>query len=278
MYPQGGGNEPAGDDYLPPEGGFKSRVASNIEGLIPLILIIIIAGYAGAKLGFWSIPFLDNREPVAMLIIGEPSHATQVVLDKDRDLVRYVIRNANDLSVSPEQQLQQYKIVLLDQSKQADKTVPRVLGDAINEWVKQGGKFIVVKDSGIYREGASDVVGWQATFGDIMPVMCNVEKDFVPTCTKPVHVRGRIYRQDWKHKIMEGIEVAPIDPDGVYFLETFNIAPTGNQVAFIKSVDTPAYYPGVVEKTWFGIGKVIYFNYDPGATEGILDNTLRYLS
>lgn len=278
MYPAGGQSEGGGEDLLPPEGGFRSRVASNIESLIPLILIVIIAAYAGAKLGFWSIPFVNSREPANLLIIGEPSRDTQAILDEDKDLVRYVVRDAYSLAVSPEQQLQQYKIVLLDQSKQADKSVPRSLGDALQEWVKQGGKLIVVKDSGIYRAGAADVIGWEATFGDIMPVKCNVERDFVPTCTKPVRITGKIFRQDFKHKIMEGIEIAPADPDGVYFLETFNVAPVGNQVAFIQSATTPSYYPGIVEKTWFGIGKVIYFNYDPGATKGILENTLRYLN
>lgn len=277
MYPEGGGNE-GGGDLLPPEGGFKSRVASNIESLIPLILILIIVGYAGAKIGFWSIPYIDDREAVHMLIIGEPSHDLKAILDEDKDLVRYTIRDAYSLQVSPQQQLEQYQIVLLDQSHQADKSVPRVLGDAIQEWVKQGGKLIVVMDSGIYRAGAADVIGWRATFGDIMPVECNIEKDYVPTCTRPVHVTGKIFRQDFKHPIMEGIEVAPADPDGVYFLQTFNVAPLSNQVAYIQNVTTSAYYPAIVERTWFGIGKVIYFNYDPGATKGILENTLRYLT
>lgn len=277
MYPQGGGSESGADDMLPPESGFKSRVTSNIESLIPLILILIIAGYAGAKLGFWSLPFVQTHEASTLLIIGEPSHDTQAILDDSRDLVRYVVRDAFSLAVSPEQQLQQYRIVMIDQSKQADKSIPRALGDALQNWVKQGGKLIVVKDSAIYLPGATDVVGWEAALGDIMPVQCNLARDYVPTCTQPVHVRGKIFRQDFKHKIMEGVEVAPAEPDGVYFLETFNIVPVGNQVAFIQSVDTPAYYPAIVEKTWFGIGKVIYFNYDPGTTRGIFQNTLRYL-
>ncbi|MBU0635650.1 hypothetical protein KKE06_01360 [Candidatus Micrarchaeota archaeon] len=277
MYPEGG-NEGGGGDYLPSGGGLKSRLGANIEGLIPLILIIIIAAYAGSKLGFWSIPYVDSDDPAYMLIIGEPSHELKNILDEDKDLVRYTVRDAYSMAVSPEQQLQQYQIVMLDQSKQADKSVPRVLGDAIKEWVKKGGKFIVVKDSGIYRAGAADVIGWKATFGDIMPVECNLEKDYVPTCTKPIRITGKIFRQDFKHQIMEGIEVAHADPDGVYFLETFNVVPVGNQVAYIQNMTTPAYYPGVVEKTWFGIGKVIYFNYDPGATKGVFENTLRYLS
>ncbi|MFH0954808.1 MAG: hypothetical protein V1777_01780 [Candidatus Micrarchaeota archaeon] len=280
MYNEPGGGEGGGADLLPPEGGFRSRIASNIEGLIPLILILIIAAWAGDRLGFWSLPFIgsSSNEPVKLLIIGTPSRDLQATLDADRDLVRYVIRDAHSLAVSPAQQLQQYQIVMLDQSRQADKTVPRVLGDAIKEWVKQGGKFIVVKDSGIYREGASDVIGWRATFGDIMPVECNYEKDYVATCTRPIRISGKIFRQDFKHPIMDGIEIAPADPDAVYFLETYNVAPVGNQIAYIQNVTTPSYYAGIVEKTWFGIGRVVYFNYDPGTTKGIFDNTLKYLT
>ncbi len=274
MYPEGE-QAPAAPDY--PEHGFKSRLTANLEGLIPLILILIIVAYAGDKIGLWNIPFLGAKEPIRMLVIGDMSHDLKRVLDEDRDLIRYSVRSADSMRVAPKDQLVQYKIVMLNQSTLADKTVSRSLGEAVQDWVKQGGKLIVVLDSGIYRQGAVDVIGWQATFGDLMPVSCDYEKDMVPSCTRPVHVTGRIYRLDWKHRIMEGIEIAPAEPDLALFLETYNVTPTGNQIAYIQSATNNAYYPGIVEKTWFGIGKVIYFNYDPGKTKGILENTLEYL-
>lgn len=274
MYPEGE-QAPAAPDYPAP--GFKSRLTANLEGLIPLILILIIVAYAGDRIGLWSIPFLGAKEPIRMLVIGDMSHDLKRILDEDRDIVRYSVRSADSMRVAPKDQLAQYKIVMLNQSTLADKTVSRSLGEAIQDWVKQGGKLIVVLDSGIYRQGAVDVIGWQATFGDLMPVSCDYEKDMVPSCTRPVRVTGRIYRLDWKHRIMEGIEIAPAEPDLALFLETYNVTPTGNQIAYIQSATNNAYYPGIVEKTWFGIGKVIYFNYDPGKTKGILENTLEYL-
>ncbi|MDO8625244.1 MAG: hypothetical protein Q7R47_04110 [Candidatus Diapherotrites archaeon] len=274
MYPEQGGG--AAEDAGPIE-SFRSR-ASNIESLIPIIIVLIIAVYAGAKFGFFSLPLPGlGDEPVRLLVVGDPSPALKAILDEDRDLVRYTIRDAGSLSVSPKDQLSQYKILLIDQSNSADKSVSRVFGDAVQDWVKTGGKLIVVKDSAIYRNGASDVIGWKATFGDIMPVECQYEKDYIAACARPIHVTAKIFQQDFKHKIMQGIEVAPADPDGVLFLETFNVVPIGNQIAYIQNVTTPAWYPAVVEKTWFGIGKVIYFNYDPGATKGIFENTLKYL-
>lgn len=274
MYPEGE-QAPVAADYPAP--GFKSRLTANLEGLIPLILILIIVAYAGDKIGLWHIPFLTQKEPIRMLVIGDLSHDLKRVMDEDRDLIRYTVRDAHSLSVAPKDQLSQYKMVMLNQSTQADKTVSRALGEAISEWVKQGGKLIVVEDSGIYREGAVDVIGWQATFGDLMPVSCDYDKDMVATCTRPIHVTGRIFRLDWKHKIMEGIEVAPAEPDMALFMQTFNVTPTGNQIAYIQNATTNAYYPAIVEKSWFGIGKVIYFNYDPGMTKGIFENTLEYL-
>jgi hypothetical protein len=276
MYPEGEQAAPAPPmDY--PESGFKSRLTANLEGLIPLILILVIVAYAGQKIGFWNVPFLGGKEPIKMLVIGDMSHDLRVILDNDRDLVRYSIRDADSLNVSPKDVLAQYKIVMLNQSTIADKTVSRVLGEAIQEWVKQGGKMIVVMDSGIYRKGAVDVIGWQATFGDIMPISCDYDKDMVASCERPIHVTGKIYRQDWKSKIMEGIEVAPVEPDMALFLQTFNVNPTGTTIAYIQSATSAAYYPAIVEKTWMGIGKVIYFNYDPGKTQGIFENTLEYL-
>ena len=273
---QGGGG--AAEDYVPPAGGGFTSRATSIEGLIPIIIVLIIAIYAGAKFGFFDLPLPGiGQEPVRMLVIGDPSPTLKSILDEDRDLVRYTIRDAYSLSVAPKEQLTQYKIIMIDQSRSADKSMPRRLGDAIAEWVKTGGKLNIVKDSAIYRPGATDVVGWKATFGDIVPVECDIERDFVHSCTRPIHVTAKIFQSDWKHKIVEGIEVAPADPDAVLFLETFNVTPLCIQISYIQNVTTPAWNPAVVDKTWFGSGKVIYFNYDPGATKGIFENTIKYL-
>ena len=76
------------------------------------------------------------------------------------------------LERNPRERLAQYDIVMLDQSQQADKTVSRVLGEAIERYVKTGGSLILVGDSGIYRTGidgriAFDVVGWRACISKV---------------------------------------------------------------------------------------------------------------
>jgi len=281
MYPEEGGAEPA------PIGGMRGGVTRNLEALIPLILIVIIAAFLGHKFGFWEIPFLGGSEQVQMLVIGQPSVDMMADLDNQRDLVYYRVKDAADLDASPKQQLAQYDLVLLDQHLGVtpyDKSVSRTLGEALEDYVRTGGKLIVVMDSGIYRSGgiygtgvAADVVGWKATFGDIVPVECDLGPSDMPTCTQPIATTGKVHRMDFDHKIMEGIEVAPADPRyGPLSMITFDVKPTGSQVAYIKHIATASNFPAIVEKRLI-IGKVVYFNYDPAMTPGIWQNTLEYL-
>jgi hypothetical protein len=275
MYPE----DDTGDLPQATNGGIKSKVSYHLEGLIPLIIIIIIIALVGSRLGFWDlgIPGLTQDESKQLLIIGNPSFDTRYVLDQSKDLVTYRIRSAESMEVNPEAQLANYDIVMLDQSTQANKEISRQLGAGIESWVKKGGKFILVKDSGIRRKGAADVVGWQATFGDIVPVVCDRTINDQPSCTVPLSVTGRIYRQDFKHQIMKGIDVAPAEQETAYLLQTFEVTPVGRELAYIQSANNPQFYTALVEKELI-IGKSIYFNYDPGISAGILQATLKYLS
>jgi hypothetical protein len=222
-----------------------------------------------------------------MLVIGEPSVHLMSDLDTQRDLVYYQIKEPAGLEFAPKEQLAQYDVILLDQHLGAtpyEKSVSRTLGEAIENYVKTGGKLVVVMDSGIYRSGgiygtgvASDTIGWAATFGDIIPVDCDIGTNSRATCVQPIVLTGKVHRVDYDSKIMEGIEVAPADPAyGPLTIITFDVKPTGNIIAYIKNIATASYYPGIVEKRLL-IGKVIYFNYDPAMTPGIWSNTLEYL-
>jgi len=285
MYPEGDagvGAPPA--DY---GGGMKSKLTRNLEGLIPIILIIIIAAFLGHRFGLFEIPFLEGSQPMRMLVIGYPSGDMLAMLDQDKDIVQYRIRDAASLTVSPDEQLSEYNIVLLDQHLGGtfyDHSVSRELGKAIENFVRTGGKLIIVMDSGIYSSGgifgtgvAADSIGWEVSFGDIVPVKCNKAANDVPTCTQPIYTVGRVWREDFDHRVMQGIEVAPADPRyEPLSVTTFDVTPTGNQLAYFKNVQTPSYFPAIVEKKLI-IGKSIYFNYNPAFTPGIWRNTLEYL-
>src|SRR3989338_475003 len=286
MYPEGdagAGAAPAAD-YFP----VKSRFAANIEGLIPLILIILIAFVAAVWTGIITsnTPVIGpvvalvkgTEQPVSLLIIGQPSTDLRIILDEDKDLVSYRIKDVQDLERSAEEQLAQYDVVMLDQHLQANKEVSRQLGEAIQDYVKRGGKFITVLDSGIRRKDSADVLGWEATFGNIVPVTCEKQAGGEPSCLDRRTVRGKIFRQDVDHRIMKGIEEVPADPSlGLIMLEVLNVPTSGNEIAYAQDMRTPQYYTAIVEEHLI-IGKSIYFNYDPGRTRGIFEATIRYLT
>ncbi|MFH1256089.1 MAG: hypothetical protein V1494_02240 [Candidatus Diapherotrites archaeon] len=285
MYPEGAGAGAEPADYG--GGSMGSKVGVHLEGLIPLILIIIIVFFGAVQFGIInsSTPVIGSiadligggGEPASMLLIGNSSQEVRDVLNESKTLVKYRIKTADDLARNPVEQLAQYDIVMLDQSQESDKTVSYELGEAIKNYVSSGGKLIVVLNSGIMRKGAYDVLGWKATFGDVVPVDCDRTVDNRPVCTQTIAVRGRIYSEDDKHAIMKGFEVAPAQPDQVFVLETLDVTPTGKELAYIKDEfgRTPS-YPAIVEKPLV-MGKSIYFNYNPGKTKGILQATLRYL-
>lgn len=286
MYPEGGA-EPAGGDYLPPEGGgFSGKIGYHLEGLIPLILIIVILLFLAIRfdiissstpvLGPVADIFEGGAQPAKMLIIGATSQEAIDVLNKHERLVRYVVRTPESLDRSPREIIANYDIVMLDQSQQANKEVSFELGQAIQQYVSTGGKLIVVLDSGIRRPGAYDVIGWENTFKDIVPVSCDRIVDEVPVCINKITVRGKLYSIDDDHPIMRGIPVFPADPGFNAVFETLDVSPKGRELAFIEDPFTKKSFPGVVEKPSL-VGKSIYFNYNPGITEGIFVGTINYL-
>lgn len=258
--------------------GGGGRFGYHLEGVIPLILIIVIAAVAGSYLGLWDIPFISQHDPIKTLIIGTPSVQSLSVYDQEKELIKYTIRSADSMKLNPEEFLSQFELVILDQSAQAEKYIPRQLGEALTSYVQKGGKLITVMNSGIFRKGDIGIVGWQGTFNsDVVPVDCVPDMYGQPSCVQPIFVTGQLWRADFDHPIMKGIEVYPAlqEIGGIQF-ETFLVSSTGNEIAWIQAVNTPEYYPGIVEKRLL-LGKSVYFNYDPGNTPGILTNALKYL-
>jgi hypothetical protein len=276
-----GGGEPA----MPMLGGRRF----NLEGLIPLILLVIIGVASLNYFGVIDVPYLPKGSSrIQVLIIGEPSLGEKVVLDNLSYMMNYRVRDATTFSNAASEELHQYDIVILDQaSVGSDHSVTIGLAEAIKTYVKKGGKLVVVMNSGIYQNvgfagmTSADVVGWKANFGALMPAECVLGSDNVPTCAdgREVTVMGRIYQQDFDHPIMEGIPMAPPTGEVPYALKTFAIqADEGaNTIAYIKAENTPQTFSAILEKKNFPFGTVVYFNYDPGLTPGIFKNTIFYL-
>lgn len=287
MYPEGGagGGGGAGADYYPDD-GLKGKIGAHLEGFIPLILILIIVFFLAIRFDIVtsSTPivgpiaelFEGTEKPMQILIIGSTSQEVLDVFNNSPDLVNYIIRTADSLRRSPREQLAQYDVVFLDQSQQPNKEVSRELGEAVEKYVNGGGKLVTVLDSGIRRPGAFDVIGWENTFGEIVPVSCDRIIQEVPVCTNRIFVKGQLFRQDEDHPILKGITVFPADPGFYATFEVFDVTPKGKEIAYIQDPNTRKTFPAIVEKPTI-IGKSIYFNYNPGITGGILQSTLRYL-
>ncbi len=296
MYPEGGGDSgsPLPDLGVSP----SSKILKNLEGVVPFILILIIVIFIGYKMDLWDLPFLNNSDKLNVLVIGQPEPSLLTVLNENRDFLVFQQINPTALDVSPSEQLAQYDLVILDQhvfsnSDRYAHALSRQTGEALEKYVNNGGKLIVIMNSGIYKSGgisgrgvARDVVGWKAILGDIVPVVCGKTLNGEPSCTQPITVVGRIYRVNYNHPIMEGIEVAPANPsDPPYTLITFDVsAANGETIAYIKAdassdikgIGGGATYPAIVEKKSL-LGKCIYFNYNPGLTPTIFAKTLKYL-
>ncbi|MDO8537523.1 MAG: hypothetical protein Q7S21_01430 [archaeon] len=262
------------EEMVMSEGPSPQNSGAVILAIVVLGIIIIGVVVFGNGIGF---PDLFGQ-PAKVLIIGSPSLNLVTVLNENKDLASYVIRSENSLVITPDEILKQYDIVILDQTNQESKEVSRQLGDALKSYVEKGGKLMVILDSGIRSKGASDVIGWEASFGNIMPVKCDRTVGDLPSCTVPISLTGRVFRQDFGHQIMIGIEKAPIETEPPIFATTFAVTPTdgANQIAYIQDEINSSYYPAIVEKG-FVLGKVIYFNYDPSLTRQIFTNTIKYL-
>ncbi len=277
-----------GADLPPMDEGIGSRLHFNLEAIIPILLIVIIGFLLLARLGVIEsntpvigpiVSAISPNSTARMLIIGAPSPEMLTVLNANKDLVgNPIIKAAEAFSNNPENQLAQFDIVILDQSGQISKAIPRQLGDALQSYVKTGGKLVIVKDSGIEQPGALDILGWKANFGNIVPVDCDIILDGQPTCKRPIGVVGVIWQQDYKHPIMQGIERVPAQAEAGYLaLEVFDVGVSGNEIAYIEDARTGKNFPAIVEQAQLGGGKVIYFNYNPGITSGIFQNTVKYL-
>jgi hypothetical protein len=281
MYAEGG------DEGAAPMLGSGRRF--NLEGLIPLVLLVIIGIASLNYFGVIDIPYLPKGSTrIQVLVIGDPSMGEKAILDNLTGMVTYRIRDASSFSYGASEELHQYNIVILDQSNTADKSVTISLAEAIKTYVSKGGKLIIVKNSGIYQSvgfaglRATDVTNWKANFGKIVPADCVLGPDNVPTCApdSAINMVGRIYTMSFDHPIMSGIEITPPAGDIPYSLETFPIQANegATTIAFIKAENSIQSVPAILEKKAFPLGgTVIYFNYDPGLTLGIFKNTLLYL-
>jgi hypothetical protein len=214
-----------------------------------------------------------------ILFIGNPSNEERQILVAKYD---YEIKTVSELALANELDLQQYSTIILNQSNESDKSISKNLGDNLQNFVSNCGNLIVVLNSGTYQEGNQTFIGWKPNFSDLLPVDCVLNKDYVATCSKEskVDLNGRVWGQDFNHPIFNGIEVIPVMGSPPVEISTFEVQTSegAKTIAYIKDERAPKTYFGISEKKQNSKGIVIYFNYNPGLTPVIFDNTLTYLN
>jgi hypothetical protein len=251
------------------------------ETLLPVIIIIAVIILIVFKTNILAsgFDFLNVNQGARILVLGAPSTEFRNILvdQENKDLIKETRFMALDaIDHNPEERIKGYDIIILDQSKQSDKTITRRTANAITNYVNKGGKLIVVLNSGIKRADDVSVLGWQASFGNIIPVRCDPELS-VPSCLSQRELVGTLYTAREDHPIVKGIiQVPAVDTYGPIRTETFNVAADGKEIAYLEDSRTKKTYTGIVEKPLLS-GKVIYFNFNPAISKQIVINTIKYL-
>lgn len=272
-------------DDMPSKGKRTSFGGSKIkwETVLPIVVVIVVVLLIVFQTNIFAtgLGLFTGSKSMTLLVIGSPTQEFRSVLGdaENRDLIQHIrFSDAQTLEHNPYERIKDFDIIILDQSLQTDKSISRSLGEAITRYVRNGGKLIVVGNSGIERPGDISVLGWKATFGDIVPVGCEPIQRGIPSCQRGFQIQATIHAAREDHPIMYGIlRVPALESAGYLYTETFNVPIYGTEIAYVKDEVTGNVYTGIVEKqTMFG-GKVLYFNYNPGLSNAIFVNTLQYL-
>jgi len=257
----------------------------NKNKIVAIALIVVVLLIAVFILMDGNFPSLFSSQPKQILVIGQLSPGEVITLDNLNQEFTYSVRSAVDLESSSIETLDDYAIIILDQSM-TEKSISSDLGSSLKSYVEKGGKLIIVKNSairvnlGINGVEAGDSIGWANTLGDIAPVECILINGNEPSCKEgnEVPIVARILKEE-DHPIMYGIDIAPTNDLAPYELGVLPIqsANGAKTIAYFDVENTPQTFPAIIEKKNFPLGRVIYFNYDPGMTPTILKNTLMYL-
>ncbi len=285
----------------------KKKPAKYLEGLLPLILLVILGFFLALKMGLFGdiASAIGMTKPVNVLILTDQPDAPEIKATVNvltSDLARYLniqpqvlkFKGTDTLYAS---MLAEYDIVMLYQV--GDKRLNYQSRKELKQYLERGGKLVIVKDSGTYMPGtdlgrAEDVfVGWYliGASADIsksyVPVSCGVEGP----CTHIENVTGKIVSLQASHPIMQGIQKIPPEEDRYLtfpdVIDNLQLSPSGGTiVAQIEVVGEEAQGP-FSESTYLAIvardllppgGTVVHFNYDPYVVPVLLVNTIDWLS
>jgi hypothetical protein len=258
-----------GDPYAyMPAGGGRKRFHS-IEGILPLVLLIVIAFFVLQFLGVLPciIPIGCGGD-ANVLVIGVPSQdVVNTLSGKEAQMkgIKYPINFDPDYITVD--MLRNYQVVIL----QGDPYFDMNTREAVNQYVQGGGKIIVVGDSGSKHPQYPNVAGWAWPAGQGIPVPATLIGEWAGW--SDVAYGSDLRMADINHPIVRGLKLTGSQlkvPSQI-----FKVTPKGTVIVAIDT--TEGTVPAVVEGG-SGLGTVMYFAYDPGQTPSILLTTVAYLA
>ena len=278
-----------GSDFDAGMGGESSKklfggVSVKWENILPIAVIVIVLVLVLFKTNVLSDGFsmLGGKSGTNILVLGSPTPEFRSILSdqENKDLIRDIrFQTLEQIDHNPVERLKGFNIVILDQSTQSDKSISRRTADAITSYVKKGGKLIIVLNSGIQRPDDVSVLGWQANFGDIVPVSCGYTGSR-SSCLQPIDMQGALYAVKEDHPIMKGIMRIPaVETSGPIKTRTFDLQVVGSEIAYLEDpriTGGKGNYVAISESSLL-MGKVVHFNFNPGISKAIVINTIKYL-
>jgi len=204
-----------------------------------------------------------------LLLIGSSSPEVIEILNTNRETIDYDIDKIEEITKL--YQVKYYDLVVLDTTNQADREITTELAQTLKVFVEEGGKLIIVQDSGIQN------AQWPAQMGSIMPVTCETESESLPGRCNRFIIRGKIIPSSGTFLSQQTTEF-PSDPQLLATFEPYYFKANGTVLAIAKSFDsTGKEYPAIIEKDT-DQGKVIHFNYNPGQSQEIFIKIIDYLT
>jgi len=257
----------------------KRGQKGGAEGAIPIILLLILALFIAGKFGLVDlsgVPVvgqLVSQKQTKILVIGHLSPQMNEILTSEDFTLKgvTVMPDMDPETIARFTTLSKYDIIIL----QNQRTCSYSAREKIADRVKAGGKLIVIGDACTRVPEDPTVFGWKIgihTLADVMPVeIGKLRKTFT---------QGRLEVYDFEHPVFAG--VTDVGQRGYYDFsgEIVEVSPSGEVLAGIDPGEGKVWI-GMVESRGLGLGKVLYFSFDPAtATQSktLLYQTILYLT
>jgi len=257
-----------GDPYAYMPAGGRRRF-HNIEGILPLVLLVVIA--------FFVLQFLHVIPcviPVGcggganVIVLGVPSQAVVTTLSGKEAMMKGISYPINfDPSYVTIDMLKNYNVVIL----QGDPYFDMNTREVVRQYVDGGGKLIVVGDAGSKHPEYSNVAGWAWPSGQGIPVPAQIVGEWAGWSDTAYGSELRWGNPN--HPIVIGLKLIGASTQAP--TQVMKVTAKGSVIA---AVDTnEGTIPAIIEGG-SGFGNVLYFAYDPGQTPEILLTTVKYLA